>query len=301
MRPLLDPKQDLVFKLLFSRPGNEHLLVSLLNAVLRPASRIVSVTILNPGVPGGAIEDKNVVLDVAAKMQDRRLADVEMQMLKHAGVRRRVLMYWARLFEEQLDHGAKYSQLQPVVGIYLLGEPWLPTRRFHSIFRLQEVHDQSLFTDAIELHIVELRKVSCLTDQERAEHESLVRWAAFFNASTAKELQAAALGDPIMQDAKRQLEVLSADPQVRHWAHRRAIGQKLQRVILAEERREGREEGREEEGSRLVLRLLGVRFGRLPSWVEERVAAGSSEQLDRWAERLLSADSVEAVFDPDGR
>jgi len=37
--------------------------------------------------------------------------------LSHHTVRRRVLMYWA---------------LKPVVGIYLLGEPWLPGDRFLS-------------------------------------------------------------------------------------------------------------------------------------------------------------------------
>jgi hypothetical protein len=135
-----------------------------------------------------------------------------------------------------------------------------------------------------------------MADDERVEDESLVRWAAFFNASNEKERQAATQGDPIMQEAKRQLEELSADPQVRHWAQRRAIGEKLQQVILAEERREGFVEGRDEGAQRLFLRLVRVRFAEVPSWVEERVKAASMRELDELSERLLSAASLDELF-----
>ncbi len=58
---------------------------------------------------------------------------------------------------------------------------------------------------------------------------------------------------------------------------------------------EGREEGRREM-ARLVLRLLAKRFGPVPSWVEQRVAASSIEDLDGLSERLLEAASLNEVF-----
>jgi predicted transposase/invertase (TIGR01784 family) len=302
VKPLLDPKLDLVFKLLFSRSGNESLVISLLTAVLRPAVPIISVKVLNPQLPGEAVDDKNLVLDVVAFMSDGRMADVEMQMRRHAGVRRRVLMYWARLFEEQLQRSQFYDELKPVVGIYLLGEPWLPGGRFHSIFRLQEVHDQTLFTDAIELHTVELSKLP--TGDERLRDANLVRWVAFFNASNKRELETAVRGDPIMQEAKRQLEELSADPEVRHWAQRRALGQKLHHFVLAEERREGHEKGLEE-GLAPLARLYERRLGRAlaesehailrerlttlgPDRLGDVVLDLSSEELGRWLADLAA-------------
>lgn len=61
----------------------------------------------------------------------------------------------------------------------------------------------------------------------------------------------------------------------------------------------GREEGREEghlEGARRLLRQLAVRFGDLPPWVEPLVLEASSDQLDRWAEGIFSAPSLEGLL-----
>ena len=48
MAETLNPRLDVVFKLLFADERNRDLLVSLLNAVLQPARRIVSVQVVNP-------------------------------------------------------------------------------------------------------------------------------------------------------------------------------------------------------------------------------------------------------------
>ena len=53
-----------------------------------------------------------------------------------------------------------------------------------------------------------------------------------------------------------------------------------------------------QQGEVLVLRrLLSRRFGALPPWVEERLAQADQEALERWAERLLEAVTIEEVFE----
>jgi predicted transposase YdaD len=67
---------------------------------------------------------------------------------------------------------------------------------------------------------------------------------------------------------------------------------------------EGRQEGRQEgelkgrlDGERIFLeRLLIRRFGSLPDWGRDQLAGATLEQLDRWAERVLEADSIQAVL-----
>ncbi len=65
-------------------------------------------------------------------------------------------------------------------------------------------------------------------------------------------------------------------------------------------RREGRREGREKgliDGERaLMLRMLAHRFGELPESAARRIKRADPEQLDRWAKRMLDADTLDQVF-----
>ncbi len=58
----------------------------------------------------------------------------------------------------------------------------------------------------------------------------------------------------------------------------------------------GRVEGRVEGQSRLLRRQLERRFGVLPSWATEQLANASEEQLEAWGEAILTAPTLEAVF-----
>jgi hypothetical protein len=41
---------------------------------------------------------------------------------------------------------------------------------------------------------------------------------------------------------------------------------------------------------------LQQRFGELPEWVWQRLQEADTAQLERWSERILSADNLEALF-----
>ena len=58
----------------------------------------------------------------------------------------------------------------------------------------------------------------------------------------------------------------------------------------------GKAEGKAEALAAIVTRQLTRRFGTLPAAVRSRLASASPAELDLWAERLLDASSLEAVF-----
>jgi hypothetical protein len=70
--------------------------------------------------------------------------------------------------------------------------------------------------------------------------------------------------------------------------------------VVERARLEGRQEGHQtglREGEALLLhRLLRQRFGELPDWVWPRLQQADTAQLEQWGERVLSADSLGAVF-----
>lgn len=73
--------------------------------------------------------------------------------------------------------------------------------------------------------------------------------------------------------------------------------------LIDEGRAAGRQEGRQEgraEGQRLTLeRLLRLKFGPLPEDAERHLAAADAAALTRYTERVLTADTLAAVLDPD--
>jgi Domain of unknown function (DUF4351) len=57
-----------------------------------------------------------------------------------------------------------------------------------------------------------------------------------------------------------------------------------------------REEGRQEGEARMVLRLLRLKFGSLNPEVEDRVRSADPDRLLDWAERVLTAGSLQEIF-----
>ena len=66
--------------------------------------------------------------------------------------------------------------------------------------------------------------------------------------------------------------------------------------MFAEGRTEGCAEGLVWGEARVLKRQLTRRFGPLPEWVEAKLAAAEPAQLEAWAERVLDAPMLEAVF-----
>ena len=62
---------------------------------------------------------------------------------------------------------------------------------------------------------------------------------------------------------------------------------------------EGRAEGRMEGEFKLLKRLLERRFGALPAWATEKLSGASEQTLEAWGEAVLTAPTLEAVFNTD--
>ena len=58
----------------------------------------------------------------------------------------------------------------------------------------------------------------------------------------------------------------------------------------------GIQEGELKGGRVLLERLLTRRFGPLPDWGRDQLVGANLDQLDRWADRTLEADSIQAVL-----
>jgi predicted transposase YdaD len=70
--------------------------------------------------------------------------------------------------------------------------------------------------------------------------------------------------------------------------------------LIEQGRHEGREEGRQEGlllgEARVLLKLMRLKFGAVPDEVVARVEAASEAEIEQWAERILTAETLEAVL-----
>lgn len=94
-----------------------------------------------------------------------------------------------------------------------------------------------------------------------------------------------ALPPELEQRFDDELRELETETKMRYVTsiERRSLEQGIQRGIVQGE-------------ASILRRQLKRRFQRLPAWVEERFAGASREELERWADRVISAESLEDVF-----
>ncbi|MBI2389795.1 MAG: Rpn family recombination-promoting nuclease/putative transposase [Deltaproteobacteria bacterium] len=288
---LLDPKLDVVFKMLFAEPRNARLLTSLLAAVLRPPSPITQVTVLNPELPVDLATDRGVRLDVLVKLEDGGLVDVEMECDARRAHGGRWLYHWARLYSGRLRRGDDYARLEPVVCVVFL-DARSSSRRFHSMYQVREVHDHAVLSDDLAVHVIELPRLEQAPSE--GEHIELQRWARFLRLGDGDEraLESLASEAPIMAEAKHALEILSLEPSAQRIAEMRREAEIMRKL----DRQEALDDGRAEGQRALLLRQLATRFGALPASAVDRVNRASSRELETWAERVLSAASLEEVI-----
>ncbi|CAM3443932.1 Rpn family recombination-promoting nuclease/putative transposase [Halomonas lysinitropha] len=55
-------------------------------------------------------------------------------------------------------------------------------------------------------------------------------------------------------------------------------------------------EGRQEEALRILSKQIGLKFGELPEWAEQRLEQATPEQLEDWSSDILTANSLDELF-----
>ena len=163
--------------------------------------------------------------------------------------------------------------------------------------------------------------VSHLSDEELGAMAlgavmTLTLWALRDARSTARLLQTIGFWAEMVAklakapDGRRAVDVLfeyiSKVSEITREQHAEALAEAAPEakefiMTLAEQLRQeglndGIQKGRLEGGAGVLRRLLELRFGALPDHLAARLQTATQEQIDRWTERFVTADSLAAVF-----
>ena len=242
MRGLLDPKMDFVFKNIFVSEKHPNILISFLNATLKPKDLITAVEIKNTDLNKGYIEDKFSRLDVKATTSNNEIINIEIQLKNEYNMIKRSLFYWSKLYSEQLNEGEDYSVLKRTICINILNFKYLKTRKFHSGYRLKEIYSNEELTDVAEIHFIEIPKLEEGTD----EKDMLVAWIEFLKNPESEKVRSLEMSIDEIREAKDELIRMSNDDTQRELYEMRAKTLKDKISALNEAERKGIKKGRQE-------------------------------------------------------
>ena len=207
---IMKPKVDFCFKELMEEAEVRK---GFSAAVLHiPPEDIAETLLLPTNLRKKYEEDKLGILDVRVLLNNSTQIDIEIQVSPFLLWPERSLFYLAKMFTDQIEKGEGYEKLEKCVHVGILdfilfGED----KEYYSCFHIREDVRNCLYTDKLEVHILELPK---LKKHDYPETE-LLNWAKFMNAERQEEFEEMAEKDQYIEKAYEALKNISADEEKR--------------------------------------------------------------------------------------
>ena len=241
-RRLLNPKIDFVFKKIFGSEKHPGVLISFLNAVLKPKNNITDVEIKNTDIDKSYIEDKFSRLDVKAVTSKNEIINIEIQLKNEYNMIQRSLYYWSKLYEEQLEEGDRYDKLCRTVCINILDFKYLKNDRFHNGYRLKEIETNEELTDLQEIHFIEIPKLKRFESTEEIV-DLLEGWVEFLRGPESEVIRKLEMSNKEIREAKDELYRLSRNSKERELYYLREKSLRDEISALANAKEKGLKEG----------------------------------------------------------
>ena len=242
---ILSPKVDFVFKKIFGNEKHPNILISFLNAVIKPTDLIKSVQIKNTDIEKEHIEDKYSRLDIKAVTNNGEHINIEIQVKNEYNMIKRSLYYWSKMYEGQLTKGQDYDTLSRTICINILDFKYLKNDNFHNCYRLKEKNTNEELTDVMELHFIEIPKLRKLENSEDIS-DMLEAWITFIESPTSELIDKLEMSSDEIKEAKEELLRLSGNDKERERYEKRFESLLEQNSLLANAERKGLEKGKKE-------------------------------------------------------
>ena len=241
---ILSPKVDFVFKKIFGNEKHPNILISFLNAVIKPTDLIKSVQIKNTDIEKEHIEDKYSRLDIKAVTNNGEHINIEIQVKNEYNMIKRSLYYWSKMYERQLTKGQDYDTLSRTICINILDFKYLKNDNFHNCYRLKEKNTNEELTDVMELHFIEIPKLRKLENTEDIS-DMLEAWITFIERPTSELIDKLEMSSDEIKEAKEELLRLSGNDKERERYEKRFESILEQNSLIANAERKGLQKGLE--------------------------------------------------------
>lgn len=256
---LLQPKNDVVFKALFTR-GKESITKAFLEDILKIKIDRLDID-KSKDLYNDNTQDKNGMLDLRAVINENVECNIEMQLVPHEKMIERFLYYWAKIYTANLKVGEGYKKLKKTISIIIVDSE-MPNlkeiQKAHTKWQIREEENKSIIlTSYLEFHIIEVPKA--LREYEKSPQDEVLQWMMFLDNPNKEEVTQIMEENEDIKEAKEELNQLSRDEVLR----RIALKEELLRMDINQAkadavkygRAEGRKEGEKENKIKVVKKL----------------------------------------------
>lgn len=246
---MISLKVDYAFKRILK---NDKILKGFLNAVLQiKPEDITELQIEDPALDKERPADKQGIMDIRLTMKGKARINIELQIKPYKNWDNRSMFYNFKMFMEQFQKGKMYSLPEKCIHISILDFDFIKGEKdFYSLYKIMNVKSHQIYSDNIEFHVINLKKLKRATHEE--QKTALYAWARLFAAESWEDyhmIQTEYSEEAILA-AIDELDRMNQDDGSReaYWRQRMALMDQLaiQEGCKEQGHQEGLEEGLQE-------------------------------------------------------
>ena len=265
---MLPLSNDYVFKRIFGKGGNEKILKSLLEAILK--IHIQKIEVKNPEIPKETIDEKLSILDIKAEINEDTIIDIEMQVGNTTAIDRRLVVYNAKLIAGNTKVSEEYKNVKDTIVICIINDSVVKRNSYLSLAMLkygetEEIRyvnmgykkEEEYLTDMIKYYIIELPKFK----KKKPKVADLLEKWLYVIGGDQKMIEECKNDNEEIKEAVKQLTEMSADEYERELYEIRERSRLTYNTEMNEARRKGEEQGEKRGAKRGEKR--GIKIGKI--------------------------------------
>ncbi len=259
---MLPLSNDYVFKRIFGKGGNEKILKSLLEAILK--INIQKIEIKNPEIPKETINEKLSILDIRAEINEDTIVDIEMQVGNSVAIDRRLVVYNAKLIAGDIKVSEKYQNAKDTIVICIINDNVVKRNAYLSLAMLKyeetdEIRyvdmgykkEEKYLTDMVKYYIIELPKFK----KKKPKVADLLEKWLYVIGGDKKMMEECKKENEEIKEAVEQLTQMSADEYERELYEIRERSRLTYNTEMYEARRKGLEEGKRQDRKEIAKKM----------------------------------------------
>jgi len=236
----LSVKNDIIFKELFSKKGNERFLQDFLTGLLKRKIKKIEI-IKDASLTKKIASEKLGIIDIKATLDDEMIVDIEMQMSRYKNMEERALYYASKLISSQLKEGEFYGTLKKVIVIVILDYNVYPYEKYITETKtVVKENEKYEVMKKQKFYFIELPKYR---KQRYNKNDKVSQWLAFIDGEDKERMKEAMIKNKEIKKAKEEYEYLTGDEELQRIAELKQKWQLDYNSLIHDSYEDGVEEG----------------------------------------------------------